>query len=70
VSKYVSKEQKAANAALKEWRQSFHNIIRFRSLLIPLSILNRVYDIPHTDYCFSYRDVCVFGVRIIRYQVQ
>ena len=63
-------ERNEIHAAIKAWRlQTLLAIFKPRLILIPLAIITRVNEIPHTDVCFKYKEVFVFGVRIMRVQV-
>jgi hypothetical protein len=62
--------QKQADAALAEWRHRFWFVFKLRCVTIPFAVINSISDIPHTDYCFKYKEVFIFGVRVARIQTR
>ena len=56
--------------ALTRWKlQTLFGLFKPRLILIPFAIIGRVNEIPHVDVCFKYKEVFVFGVRIMRFQL-
>ena len=65
-----SYQQMEARKAMTRWKlQTLLGLFKPRLILIPFAIIGRVNEIPHTDICFRYKEVFVFGVRIMRFQV-
>ena len=65
-----SHQQMEARKAMTQWKlQTLLGIFKPRLILIPFAIVDRVNKIPHTSVCFKYKEVFVFGVRIMRFQI-
>lgn len=61
---------KQTREALTRWKlQTILGLFKPRLILIPFAIINRIHEIPNTDVCFRYKEVFVFGVRIMRFQI-
>ena len=56
--------------ALTRWKlQTLLGLFKPRLILIPFAVINRAHEIPGTTACFRYKEVFVFGVRIMRFQI-
>jgi len=63
-------QQAQARAGLARWKlQTLLGVFKPRLILTPFAIIGRVNEIPHTGVTFKYKEVFVFGVRIMRIQV-
>ncbi len=63
-------EQNEIRTAFKAWKlQTLLGIFKPRLILIPFAIIGRINEIPHTSVTFKYKEVFVFGVRIMRFQI-
>ena len=63
-------EHNEIRTAMKAWKlQTLLGLFKPRLILIPFAVINRVHKIPDIDYCFRYKEVFVFGVRIMRVQI-
>ena len=66
----MSSHQTPERKAFNRWKlQTILGLFKPRLILIPFAIINRIHEIPNTDICFRYKEVFVFGVRIMRFQV-
>jgi hypothetical protein len=63
-------EQNEIHVALRAWKlQTLLGVFKPRLILIPFAIINRINEIPNTDVAFRYKEVFVFGIRIMRFQI-
>ena len=66
----MNEHQQQVQRALTRWKwQTLLGVFKPRLILIPFAIINRKHDIPGTTAEFKYKEVFVFGVRIIRFQM-
>jgi hypothetical protein len=62
--------QTKTEAAMTQWKwQTLLGVFKPRLILVPFAIINRIHEIPNTDVCFRYKEVFVFGVRLMRFQL-
>ncbi len=55
--------------AIARWKlQTLLGVFKPRLILTPFAIINRTNDIPPA-HCLKYKEVFVFGVRIMRVQI-
>ena len=63
-------ENAAASKATARWKfQTLLGVFKPLLILIPFAVINRSNDIPYTRYTHRYKEVFVFGVRIMRFQI-
>ena len=61
---------KQTQEAMTRWkRKTLLGVFKPRLILIPFAVINRIHEIPYTDAGFKYKEVFVFGVRIMRFQI-
>jgi hypothetical protein len=61
--------QTPAAKAIARWKlQTLLGVFKPRLILIPFAVINRVHEITGTAE-FRYKEVFVFGVRLMRFQV-
>jgi hypothetical protein len=66
----MGRYQTQTKKAMTQWkRQTLLGVFKPRLILIPFAIINRIHEIPNTDVCFRYKEVFVFGVRLMRFQL-
>lgn len=62
--------QQQVEEAFAQWKLwTLLGVFKPRLILIPFAIINRTHEIPHTEHHFSYKEVFVFGVRVMRFQI-
>jgi hypothetical protein len=66
----MSRYQTETDKAITRWKlQTLFGLFKPRLILIPFSIINRIHEIPNTEARFAYKEVFVFGVRVMRFQM-